>query len=138
MKDPWTVELTRRLLDLASSGSISLIIVSRRMPAFARDTEPLGGLSHENTRDLLATRGQVLPIELAAELRERTGGNAQLLMLVINALQQGVEPVDLLARLAQSENVGEYLMAEVHKNLTRTGASGHASCCRPPRVSGHT
>jgi tetratricopeptide (TPR) repeat protein len=117
-EDPWTLELTRRLTDLASSGSISLIIVSRRTPAFARDTEPLGGLSAEDTLDLLAARGQALPAELAAELRARTGGNAQLLMLAIIALQKCVEPPDLLARLAESEDVERYLLAEVHRYLS--------------------
>jgi tetratricopeptide (TPR) repeat protein len=117
-EDPWTVELTRRLMDLASSGGVSLIIVSRRMPAFALSTEPLGGLSLEDTLDLLAARGQPLSAELAAELRARTDGNAQLLMLAINALQKCVEPADLLARLAESDNLEQYLLAEVHRYLS--------------------
>ncbi|MGE5603502.1 MAG: tetratricopeptide repeat protein [Nitrososphaerales archaeon] len=116
--DPWIVELTRRLVERAGRGDLSLIIVSRRVPAFARGAEPLGGLSSDDTLELLATRGQDHSAELAAELRTRTGGNAQLLTLAINALEKGVEPAELLVRLAESEDVEQYLLAEVHGRLS--------------------
>ena len=87
--DPLLNQLVERLRDALTSGEIAIIVTGRRMPEFVQLAEfpPLAGLSQEDMRRLLHMR----EIEMADELQERlhryTGGNAEFLVLAIDALQ---------------------------------------------------
>jgi tetratricopeptide (TPR) repeat protein len=117
--NPLVDRLVQRLTALAAAGEISLIFTSRRIPSFVRSAEPLTGLNLDDARCLLAAHGLALADHLAADLNARTDGNPQLLTLAINALRDCADPVRLIARLAEEQDIARYLMAEVHKCLTR-------------------
>jgi len=117
-QDSLVNKLVQRLAAIVAAGEISLIFTSRRIPAFARSTDPLAGLTLGDAAHLLTTRGLSLPTDLVADLHRRTAGNPQLLTLVVNALVGHADPAQLITRLAEERDIARYLMAEVHKRLT--------------------
>jgi hypothetical protein len=58
-----------------------------------------------------------LPQELAAELYTHTEGNAELLMLALEALKQSSRPEHMIARLSETDDIERYLMHEVDESL---------------------
>ena len=117
--DPLVNKLVQRLTAIVAAGEISLIFTSRRIPTFVRAVEPLAGFNLEDARCLLAARGLALAEDLTADLHGRTGGNPQFLTLAVNALRGCADPARLVSRLADEQDIARYLMAEVHKCLTK-------------------
>lgn len=120
--DPLVEQLLERLQTLLTSGELSLIITARRLPNFISTTEfaPLNGLSFADTRALLAARHLALSDPLIADLHTKTEGNAQLLTLAIEALRHTTNPVHLMARLVETDDIERYLMHEVDEGLSST------------------
>jgi tetratricopeptide (TPR) repeat protein len=118
--DPLLAQLVDRLRKAVAAGELSLIITSRRVPAFVQmvEFEPLRGLSTDDTRLLLTSRGLSLPDDLAADLHSRTEGNAQFLTLAIDALRHDRDSRHLVAHLSETDDVKRYLMTEVDRGLT--------------------
>lgn len=117
--DPLLNRLVERLREALTVGEISIIVTGRRMPEFVRLAEfpPLAGLSLDDVRRLL----RMHEIEIGDELQERlhryTGGNAEFLVLAIDTLRQAREPAELIARLAETDDIARYLMREVDNGL---------------------
>jgi len=119
--DPVLMEFVAGLGPLLSSGDLTLIITARRLPDFIQTTEitALGGLSEGDTHNLLTSRGLSLSGELLSDLHAQTAGNAQLLMLVVNALQRTSDPKRLIAHLVEATDVERYLMDQVDQGLSK-------------------
>ena len=79
--------------------------------------EPLSGLGAGDVRDLLAARELALPDDIAASLIALTSGNAQLLLLAIDALRHTKHPTQLVGRLLESDEIERYLLREVDARL---------------------
>lgn len=110
--------LIRRLTPEVRAGSLSLLLTSRSTPNFAQAASlPLAGLSPEGTGALLASRGITLAQGLLDTLTSRTGGNAQLLFLSINALQGAKDPTQVIAKLTDVADIERYLLEEVDTGL---------------------
>lgn len=101
-------------------GEISMVVTSRRMPAFVQvvQFEPLAGLNLSDVRSLLAARNVELPEQGLEQLYTLTGGNAEFLTLAAEALRPAKEPLQLLERLAQAQDIENYLMAQVDERLS--------------------
>ena len=119
--DPLLNQLVGRLREALLAGDLSIIITSRRVPAFVQVVEfdPLAGMSLTDTRRLLTARDVLLSDELVAELHTNTGGNAQFLTLAIDALKWAMDPDQLIGRLAEADDIERYLLNEVDGRLTR-------------------
>ena len=118
--DPLLVQMVERLERLAQASVAQVILVSRSTPQFAQlaTAEPLRGLSRQDTDTLLRATSVHLPETLRAALYARTEGNAELLVLAIQALQGADEPATLINRLAKADNVEHYLLVEVDEGLS--------------------
>jgi ATP/maltotriose-dependent transcriptional regulator MalT/tRNA A-37 threonylcarbamoyl transferase component Bud32 len=118
--DPRLSQLARRLHAAVQAGEMSLIMVSRHVPAWVQPGEfaPLAGLGEADVCRLLASRGVTLADDLVTELAARTEGNAQFLTLAIEALRRADDPAGLVARLAAAESIEGYLLAEVDAGLS--------------------
>jgi ATP/maltotriose-dependent transcriptional regulator MalT len=118
--DPLLAQLVERLHQSVTADELSLIIISRRVPEFVptAEFEPLSGLSDDDTRALLASHSLSLPEELVADLYAQTEGNAQLLILAIEALKRTQNPRRVVAHLAETDDIERYLMNEVDTGLT--------------------
>jgi ATP/maltotriose-dependent transcriptional regulator MalT len=118
--DPQFDQLARRLHAGVRAGEVSLIIISRHVPAWVQPGEfaPLAGLGEADVHRLLASRGVALADDLVAELAARTEGNVQFLTLAIEALRRADDPAGLVAQLAGAESIERYLLAEVDAGLS--------------------
>jgi tetratricopeptide (TPR) repeat protein len=118
--DPLLDQLVSRVRAELQSGAVDLIVTSRHVPTFTDTTafEPLNGLSVKDARDLLAAHAIKLPGRLSAQLTELTSGNAQLLLLAIDALRRARDLQQLIAQLLETENIERYLLREVDAGLT--------------------
>ena len=118
--DPLLARLVERLRTALAAGRLSLVVTARRVPSFlqAVDAATLSGLDGEDARLLLDRWGLVLPEPLFERLYAHTGGNAQFLTLAMNILKQEAEPAAAIDRLAGSDNVERYLLAEVEERLS--------------------
>jgi hypothetical protein len=96
-----------RLHPLLQAGEAALLITSRRVPHFLPTSElaALPGLSEADMERLLTQNGLSLPPELAAQLYQRTEGNAELLTLAMNVLKQASQPERILDRLAAEDDI---------------------------------
>jgi tetratricopeptide (TPR) repeat protein len=119
-EDPLLNQLVERLRRAVLAGELDLIITGRRMPVFVQTVQftPLDGLSLIDTATLTAARCISLPVDFVAQLHARTGGNAELLTLAIEALCQAANPSALLDRLAETDDIERYLLTAVDRNLT--------------------
>ncbi|MBV7333217.1 phosphotransferase [Chloroflexi bacterium TSY] len=119
-EDPALNQLIVRLQSALSEGNLSLLITARRMPEFAQTAafEPLGGLTLDDARRLLSSRGLHLEQEVIDELHALTAGNAQFLTLAVNILTQAADPVLLLERLSQTNDIERYLLTAVDEGLS--------------------
>jgi ATP/maltotriose-dependent transcriptional regulator MalT len=120
-EDPLLGQFVNRLHEARVAGDLSMIITSRRLPAFVKtlEFEPLEGLTPEDTRRLLIAREIVLIDDLVEDLYTHTGGNAQFLTLAIDALKWAMDPDQLVGRLAEADDIERYLLNEVDGRLTR-------------------
>jgi tRNA A-37 threonylcarbamoyl transferase component Bud32 len=118
--DPQMARLIGRLINAAQAGQLALIVASRSMPRFAPAGmfTPLAGLSAADARSLLARRKLALPEDLTDMLVRSTEGNAQVLTLAIEALRHAPDRGAMIGRLAEAENIAEYLLREVDEGLT--------------------
>ena len=117
--DPAADKAMRQIAELVQSGPLSLIVTSRRLPAFAHQTgfRALAGLSLEETSALLQVRSVLLAEEFIEQLHQKTAGNAQFLVLAIQALQQSPDPRRLLDRLTKADNLERYLFHQINAHL---------------------
>lgn len=101
-------------------GGIDAVIISRTMPNMLRLAryEPLSGLSHMETQNLLLQHGISLSDELTASLYALTQGNPQLLVLAIDTLKHGGNLAKLIARILETINIENYILTEVDDNIT--------------------
>lgn len=77
-----------------------------------------GGLTLDDARRLLSSRGLHLEQEVIDELHALTAGNAQFLTLAVNILTQAADPVLLLERLSQTNDIERYLLTAVDEGLS--------------------
>ncbi len=114
------VALLGRLVELAQTQRVRLLVTTRRKPTFAALTpvRALGGLSLTETRDLLRQHNLTLPADLLHQLHAETEGNGQFLSLTIGALQRTNDPYRLVEGLAAAEDVERHLLALVNNLLT--------------------
>jgi tetratricopeptide (TPR) repeat protein len=115
-------EFMEGLQELTAGGEISLIIASRHLPELVEvaDTQPLPGFSRTDMEALLGQRGLTLAPDALEQLWTLTEGNAQLLMLVLNALRRANDPTRFLARLPENEHIERFLIKEVDAGLTHS------------------
>jgi ATP/maltotriose-dependent transcriptional regulator MalT len=101
-------------------GEISIVVTSRRMPAFVQvvQFEPLAGLNLSDVRSLLVARDVELPEQGLEQLHTLTAGNAEFLTLAAEALRRAERPLQLIEMLAQAQDIENYLMAQVDERLS--------------------
>ncbi len=118
-EDPILNELVVRIRRVLAHGDFSLIVTTRRMSDSIglAQFEPLTGLSLPDTRQLLKSRDLLLSDALINELSDQTGGNVQMLIMAVDALNRADNSTDMVARLAQSDDVERYLLNEVYRHL---------------------
>ena len=118
--DPPTREFTERLRDAARLKTLSLIVTSRSAPSFLQDIlcTPLTGMSKLEARQLYIERHMPAASEnLFDRIYHRTGGNPQLLELVIVAIRNGDDPQRLANALELTDHVAGYLFDQVDNGL---------------------
>ncbi len=118
--DPAAAEPILKLTQMVQDGDISVIITSRRMPAFAQwiPDNQLHGLSLDDTTALLNSRGMELAHDYVRQLHENTGGNAQFLNLIIQALRKSRNPQRLVNNLLDADDLERWLLNEVNSQLS--------------------
>ncbi|MCP4536518.1 MAG: CHAT domain-containing protein [Chloroflexi bacterium] len=141
--DPLLAQLVEQLYQTATTGDLSLVIISQHLPSFVGgdEFEVLTGLSLEDTLEFFARHG--LPVSqtqamraqmyasaellsmqdlmsagIIANLHARTEGNAQLLTLAVDAFKRTATPLRLLTRMFEDDNIERFLVKEVDDNLT--------------------
>jgi len=118
--DPLLAQFLERLEGVIPDNEVSIMIItSRSVPGLAHsaDFQPMAGLSREDARSLLATRGLSLPEDLFNTLYTRTEGNTQFLTLAIDSLLRGQDPVRLIHQLPENESIEHYLIKAVDDGL---------------------
>ena len=118
--DPLLVQFLERLESVIPDNEVSIMIItSRSVPGLAHsaDFQPMAGLSREDARSLLATRGLSLPEDLFNTLYTRTEGNTQFLTLAIDSLLRGQDPARLIHQLPENESIEHYLIKAVDEGL---------------------
>lgn len=118
--DPVLNQLVERLRQALIAGQLSIVITSRRVPEFITlaQVEPIAGLSMHDAERLLQVQRVTLTAMQREELYRLTAGNAEFLILAIEALQNARDPDDLLEQLALSDDIERYLIKEVDDVLT--------------------
>ncbi len=118
--DPTLNQLVERLRQALVAGQLSIVITSRRVPEFVTlaQVEAVQGLSNRDTERLLRAKGVTLTPDQMAQLYTLTAGNAEFLILAIDALQNARDPEALLAQLAATDDIERYLIKEVDDGLT--------------------
>ncbi len=118
--DPLLGQLVERLQKATRAGELSVIIASRHIPAAvsSADRSVLPGFNAGDARRLIAERGVSLPDDLIAAVHTATQGNAQLMILAIDALRRAKNPASAIARLAESGDIERYLLTQVDGHLT--------------------
>ncbi len=118
--DPLLIRLVERLRAALVAGTLSLIITARRVPSLMQSDEvdSLVGLDAADARLLLTGAGLHLPDDLFEQLYAHTGGNAQFMILAMVVLRHEADPASAIDRLAESDDIERYLLAEVEERLT--------------------
>lgn len=117
--DPHLNDFLGQLVDTKAPNP-RLLLTSRRHAMFISQASvaSLTGLSLGDTHELLAQRQLFLPDQLVRTLHENTGGNPQFLTLAIDAMQQTLDPAQLVDRLAETVDIERFLMNQVNERLT--------------------
>ncbi|MFP4439117.1 MAG: protein kinase domain-containing protein [Chloroflexaceae bacterium] len=112
---PWMLRLLDQLEPLASAHGPRLIITTRHAVSLRWPGERvvLSGLERLAARELLVTSGLALPEDTADRLVVATEGNPQLLILAADALRRSGRPAEMIACLAETEDIERYLLQEV-------------------------
>ena len=118
--DPMLNQLVERLREVLLAGHLSLIITSRRVPEFVTIAQfkAMDGLSAQDALRLLQSKGVQLTNKQIDQIYALTAGNAEFLILAIDALRKALDPEDLLERLAGTDDIERYLISEVDDALT--------------------
>ncbi|HTP09318.1 MAG TPA: tetratricopeptide repeat protein [Anaerolineae bacterium] len=121
--DPLLEQFAERLQKATRAGELSAIIASRHVPDVIdglsdNGRNVLAGLRVEDAQHLIIERGVALPDDLITAVYAHTQGNAQLLILAIDALRRAKNPANVIARLVESEDIERYLMTQVDGQLT--------------------
>jgi tetratricopeptide (TPR) repeat protein len=118
--DPLLEQFAKRLQKATQVGELSAIIASRHVPDVLSDAgrKVLTGLSAMDAQHLIVERGVALADDLIAAVYAHTQGNAQLMILTIDALRRAKNPANVIARLAESEDIERYLLTQVDDQLT--------------------
>ena len=120
--DPLAQAFGRRLVAAAQADTLSLVVTARSLPGFLQgvDFESLGGMSQQEAKQLFIER-KMPPLggDLLERLHNCTGGNPQLLELVIVAIRQGEDPEHLVNALTERQAVAEYLFDQVDSRLDK-------------------
>jgi tetratricopeptide (TPR) repeat protein len=97
--DPAAARMGECLVELADQGMIDLMLIGWKQPAFLRRPAPpaLSGLPADAIAELL--READLDPALAAELQQRTEGNALLVTLALKILKSSPDPQATLTNL---------------------------------------
>lgn len=119
--DPFLGQLVELTQSAVLTGQLALIIVSRHVPVFVRPngSSPLTGLTSDDVKILLHSRGLLLGDELLNALYEHTQGNAEFLVLAIEVLKHSSDPAHLIRNLEKNDDIDGFLRDEVHKRLTQ-------------------
>ena len=118
--DPLLSQFIERLQPTLKAGEIDVIIAAQRRPPFVHEDDfiLLDGLTLADLRGLVTRRGLDLSDELIETLLAYTDGNAELVMLALDALRRAKEPARLMGRLSESDQVERFLVKEVDLGLT--------------------
>jgi len=118
--DPLLAKFVERLQPALNAGQVDVIIAAQRRPSFVleSDAQPLGGLTRDDVRLLLDQRKLALPEAALADLYTCTEGNAQLLVLAIDALRRTSDYTRVMSRLCESEQIERFLVKEVDQGLS--------------------
>jgi tetratricopeptide (TPR) repeat protein len=118
--DAWLERFIDQMRAELQDGRISLIITSRHKPELEWDVdfESLSGLEDGDIRTLLEQRSVTLPDDAIDALISATQGNAQLIILAINALRRSQNPALLAVNLLNVDNIERFLLDEVDQGLT--------------------
>ncbi len=118
--DPLLGQFATRLGSALEAGEVDVVLTTQRRPEFVAesDLKPLGGLSLADTRALLVKRGLTVTDQLIGDLHAHTDGNAELVMLALDALRRSTDSSRLISRLSESEQVERFLVKEVDEGLS--------------------
>lgn len=118
--DPLLEQFIDRLRPALDAGQVGVIVAAQRRPAFVREGEfeALSGLALADIRTLIDRRGLTLPDALIADLHAYTSGNAELIMLTLDALRRAKDPSRMVHRLSESEQVERFLVKQVDEGLS--------------------
>lgn len=110
----------RLIEQLRAAGAVRVILATRRTPAFARlsEVEILTGLSLADAGLLLEARAVALSDPELERLYAQTHGNAQFLILALDAIGRSDDPGRVLDDLAAADDVERYLLHEVDAGLS--------------------
>lgn len=125
-------DFLENLLEDLKENSVRILIVSRKLPTFVlhSETEILRGLSEQETKILFQGHNQNLDASQFSKLYTATQGNPMFLILAINALRDRRDATGLIDRLAETDDVKNFLNETVHARLSRReGAVMEALSC---------
>ncbi|MEZ4712467.1 MAG: CHAT domain-containing protein [Caldilineaceae bacterium] len=113
-------DMVARLRPLLRAGEVKLLLVTRSRPKFLRQGgfRPLDGLSRSEVTALLQHYKLALPEPQIVKLHDHLEGNAELLMIAIDALRRADDPHALVERLVRAESIERYLLDELDRHLT--------------------
>ncbi len=111
-------EFVERLRPAIACGALSLLVTARQRPQslLTPGFAPLTGLTPADSAALLQTRGVALEPRQLEALHALSEGNPEVLLLASGLLRQN-DPDDLIARLATTPDIVEFLMNEVYDAL---------------------
>lgn len=118
--NPLLEQLLEGIGAVSERKQLKVLIAWNETPPFKQRlvTEPLPGLKRSDAHDLLVKHGLVLSEALTTELYTRTEGNAELLILAVQALHERSDQAQLIGQLATAYNIEHYLLTQVDANLT--------------------
>lgn len=117
------VRFATQLHELTQTNPLRMVITSRVMPPFVRlKFDPLAGLRPDDIKLLIAAHTLDLQSEQAADLHtalyKATDGHPLFLNLALDVLRETGDVDELLARLPQEENVEQYLLQTIDRQLS--------------------
>ncbi len=118
-RDPTVEMLFQRLVRLAQTQEITLLLITRHLPRFLPGSAvaTLAGLSLADSHAFIKRHGLTLDMPLVARLHQITEGNPQLLLLAADALNRAAHPAEMLDRLAEAIDIERYLLHQVDTGL---------------------